>query len=85
VIYIPIGSPNILYAEFSDNDCQTVFNSQMANVNNQVLTLTITSGKYTLSIATNALSGKSADPVSGADGFFYEHLIVLTDGTVPLG
>jgi hypothetical protein len=51
---------------------------------NDDLTMTATSGKYTLSIATNKNSGESPSPLDATEGYNYEHLIVLTDGSIPL-
>ena len=47
------------------------------------LTASATSGPYTLKVATNAFQGRTASPLSGAVGYNYEHLVVLTDGSVP--
>jgi hypothetical protein len=43
-----------------------------------------TSGNYTLSIALNQLNGQSPSPLDGTTGYNFEHLIVLTDGSIPL-
>ena len=45
------------------------------------LTATANSGRYKLSIATNANKGQSPSPYDGSQGYNYEHLLVLTDGS----
>ena len=43
-----------------------------------------TSGNYTLQIASNQLNGQSPSPLDATQGYNFEHLIVLTDGSIPL-
>jgi hypothetical protein len=73
-----------LYIAFTDDDCNDFwvnFNETNAQT---VLTMNATSGTYTLQIATNQVEGKSPSPLDGTDGYNFEHLIVLTDGSIPL-
>ena len=59
------------------DDCYNYWKDESGD--NKGLTLTATSGKYTLRIATNQVDGKSASPLNGALGYNYEHLVVLEE------
>jgi hypothetical protein len=93
-VYVPNTGDNYMYVGFTSDDCNTVWTDLINNytsdnpsepyVGTSSLTMSATSGKYTLSIATNQVSGQSPDPSSGAKGYNYEHLIVLTDGSFSL-
>jgi hypothetical protein len=93
-VYVPNTGDNYMYVGFTNDDCNTVWTDLMNNYGNSDpsepyigttnLTMSATSGNYTLQIATNQVSGQSPDPSSGAKGYNYEHLIVLTDGSIPL-
>jgi hypothetical protein len=50
----------------------------------ETLTMQATYGKYTLAIALNQLDGQSPSPLDGTMGYNFEHLIVLTDSSIPL-
>jgi hypothetical protein len=73
---------NYSYIAFTDDDC----NDFWANFNEEQaeLTMQATSGKYTLQIATNQVEDQSPSPLDGTQGYNFEHLIVLTDGSVSL-
>jgi hypothetical protein len=73
---------NYSYIAFTDDDCNDFwsnFNQEQAE-----LTMLATSGNYTLQIATNQVEDQSSSPLDGTLGYNFEHLIVLTDGSVPL-
>lgn len=81
MINIPNTGDNSLFVELVDNqDCQKVWDAQKDK--NTGLISSATSGKYQLRIATNKISGKSPSPIDSTEGYNYEHLIVLTDGSV---
>ena len=73
-----------LYIAFTDEDCNDFWVEFNETNQKTVLTLEATSGKYTLQIATNQYEGQSPSPLDATQGYNYEHLIVLTDGSVPL-
>ncbi|MGR9071836.1 MAG: hypothetical protein ACU833_02095 [Gammaproteobacteria bacterium] len=80
MVDIPNVGDNSIYVGFNTDDCSSVWdNNKDKNIG---LTMKATSGKYTLRIATNKVSGKSPSPVNETEGYNYEHLIVLTDGSV---
>jgi hypothetical protein len=90
-IYVDGNNDNTLYIAFTNDDCNDFWNNfEPYNENNpnptgqQVLTMQATSGNYTLQIATNQLNGQSPSPLDATEGYNFEHLIVLTDGSVPL-
>jgi hypothetical protein len=82
MVDIPLAGDNSLYVSLTNDDCNSVWRQQKDQ--NTDLTMSATSGKYTLQIATNQVSGKSASPIDATEGYNYEHLIVLTDGSVSL-
>jgi hypothetical protein len=89
LVDIPSADPNSLYVGFTDEDCSQVWTDQVTNQmsqnqdnRNTNLTASTNSGSYTLRIATNANHGTSPSPLTGAVGYNYEHLVVLTDGSV---
>jgi hypothetical protein len=77
------GSDTSLYLAFTNDDCND-FWQQFDNTGQTTLTMQATSGSYTLSIALNQLNGQSPSPLDGTMGYNFEHLIVLTDGSIPL-
>lgn len=82
VVNIPSTDDNTLYIGFDTDDCSTSWtNHQYGSTE---LTGKVTSGKYELRIATNAVRGESPSPIDATNGYNYEHLIVLTDGTVKI-
>jgi hypothetical protein len=90
-IYVDGNNDNTLYVQFTDDDCNDFWsNFEPYNDNNpnptgqSTLTMKATSGNYTLQIATNQLNGQSPSPLDATQGYNFEHLIVLTDGSVPL-
>jgi hypothetical protein len=91
-IYVDGNNDNTVYIAFTNDDCNDFWsNFEPYNDNNpnpptgqQVLTMQATSGNYTLYIATNQLNGQSPSPLDATQGYNFEHLIVLTDGSVPL-
>lgn len=82
VVNIPSTEDNTLYIGFDTDDCSTVWTAHQLGSNQ--LTGKITSGKYDLRIATNAVRGETPSPLDSTNGYNYEHLIVLTDGTVKI-
>jgi hypothetical protein len=84
------GNNTSLYLAFTDDDCNDFW--QQFDPTHQgdpatgqtTLTMQATYGSYTLSIALNQLNGQSPSPLDGTMGYNFEHLIVLTDGSVPL-
>lgn len=80
MVDIPNSGDNSLYIGFEDGDCSSVYDQHSGD--NTALTASVTSGKYKLQIATNRNSGQSPSPIDSTEGYNYEHLIVLTDGTV---
>lgn len=80
MVNIPNSGDNSLQVSFTtDDDCYAYW--QQHKNNNKEVTASVHSGAYTLSIATNQVSGKSPSPVDGQNGYNYEHLIVLQKGT----
>jgi hypothetical protein len=79
-----------LYLAFTNDDCNEFwqqfdpFDPDKQGTGQDALTMNATSGNYTLSIALNQLSGQSPSPLDGTMGYNFEHLIVLTDGSIPL-
>jgi len=82
MVDIPLVGHNSLYLGFNTNDCKSVWDNQHGSNHN--LTDSVKSGKYILQIATNVTHGKSESPDDGTNGYNYQHLIVLTDGSIPL-
>ncbi|MCA9044385.1 MAG: hypothetical protein KDA69_08695 [Planctomycetaceae bacterium] len=80
MVDIPNSGDNSLYVGFGTQDCEGVWNTQK-NLN-YGLTSKVTQGNYTLAIGTNVTSGKSPSPIDKSEGYNYEHIIVLSDGTV---
>jgi hypothetical protein len=84
------GNNTSLYLAFTNDDCNDFW--QQFDPTDQgdsgtaqtTLTMQATSGNYTLSIALNQLNGQSPSPLDGTMGYNFEHLIVLTDGSIPL-
>ena len=80
---IPLLSSNSMSVQFSTDSCSDVWTQLDDSAQPPtVLTASATSGPYTLTVATNAVSGTSPSPLTGEVGYFYEHLVVLTDGSV---
>ena len=80
---IPSTSSNSMTVQFSTDSCSDVWTQLDDNPQPPtVLTASATSGQYTLTVATNAVSGRTPSPLSGEVGYNYEHLVVLTDGSV---
>jgi hypothetical protein len=84
------GSDTSLYLAFTNDDCndfwQQFYPPDQGDPGTRQTTLTMqaTSDNYTLSIALNQLNGQSPSPLDGTMGYNFEHLIVLTDGSIPL-
>ena len=84
------GSGTSLYLAFTNDDCNDFWqqfdppHQGDPGTGQKTLTMQATSGNYTLSIALNQLNGQSPSPLDGTMGYNFEHLIVLTDGSVPL-
>jgi hypothetical protein len=84
------GSNTSLYLAFTNDDCNDFWQQfdppyqGEAGTGQTTLTMRATSGNYTLSIALNQLNGQSASPLDGTMGYNFEHLIVLTDGSISL-
>jgi hypothetical protein len=84
------GSNTSLYLAFTNDDCNGFWqqfdpsHQGVPGTGKTVLTMQATSGDYTLAIALNQLDGQSPSPLDGTMGYNFEHLIVLTDGSVPL-
>ncbi len=84
------GNNTSLYLAFTDDDCNDFWrqfdptHQGDSGTGQTTLTMQATSGDYTLSIALNQLNGQSPSPLDGTMGYNFEHLIVLTDGSVPL-
>ncbi|MCU0500014.1 MAG: hypothetical protein MUF87_21900 [Anaerolineae bacterium] len=77
LVNIPITGSNQLYLQLQrDDDCADFWTQH--HQGSDALTLQVTSGSYTLSIATNQSSGESDSPIDGSRGFNYQHLILLT-------
>ncbi|PSB20982.1 hypothetical protein C7B65_06155 [Phormidesmis priestleyi ULC007] len=90
-VAVPLLEDNLLYLGFTTEDCNTLWQELSPDPNQDPpspgkgttnLTMTATSGKYTLRIATNQVSGKSPSPLDATEGYNYQHLIVLTDGSI---
>jgi hypothetical protein len=83
-VEIPSTMPNSLYAAFTTDSCDQVWDqfNDPDNPASTELTATATSGSYTLRVATNANHGQTPSPLSGDVGYNYEHLVVLSDGSV---
>ena len=83
LVNVQPAAPNSLYIELAEDDCSKLWDKWSDVVNRDTgLTATASSGRYTLSIATNANQGRSPNPYDGTEGYNYEHLLVLTDGSV---
>ena len=84
------GSSTSLYLAFTNDDCNDFwqqFNPPQGGVSGtgkETLTMQATHGDYILAIALNQLNGQSPSPLDATMGYNFEHLIVLTDGSVPL-
>jgi hypothetical protein len=84
------GSNTSLYLAFTNDDCNHFWQQfdppyqGESGTGQTTLTMKATSDNYTLSIALNQLNGQSASPLDGTMGYNFEHLIVLTDGSIPL-
>ena len=84
------GISTSLYLAFTNDDCNDFwqqFNPPQGGVSGtgkETLTMQATHGDYTLAIALNQLSGQSSSPLDATQGYNFEHLIVLTNGSVPL-
>jgi hypothetical protein len=73
-----------LYIAFTNDDCNDFWVNFNETNQETVLTMKATSANYTLQIATNQVEGQSPSPLDATQGYNYEHLIVLTDGSIPL-
>jgi hypothetical protein len=84
------GNNTSLYLAFTNDDCNDFWqqfdptHQDDPGTGQTTLTMQATSGDYTLSIALNQLKGQSPSPLDGTMGYNFEHLIVLTDGSVSL-
>jgi len=84
------GNDTSLYLAFTNDDCNDFwqqFNPPQQGVpgtGQTTLTMQASYGDYTLAIALNQLKGQSPSPLDATMGYNFEHLIVLTDGTIPL-
>ena len=84
------GSDTSLYLAFTNDDCNDFWqqfdppHQGVPGTGQTTLTMQATSGNYTLSIALNQLNGQSPSPLDGTTGYNFEHLLVLTDGSLPL-
>jgi hypothetical protein len=84
------GSDTSLYLAFTNDDCNDFWRQfdppyqGVPGTGQTTLTMQATSGNYTLSIALNQLNGQSPSPLDGTTGYNFEHLLVLTDGSLPL-
>jgi hypothetical protein len=84
------GSDTSLYLAFTNDDCNDFWqqfdppHEYDPGTGQTTLTMQATYGNYTLSIALNQLNGQSPSPLDGTMGYNFEHLIALTDGSVPL-
>jgi len=88
-VSVPLLDPNLLYIGFTAEDCNSLWKGLTSHqvppppgTGTTNLTMTAQSGKYTLRIATNQVSGKSPSPLDATEGYNYQHLIVLTDGSI---
>ena len=84
-VEIPNAGDNTLLVQFGDtaiHDFWIAFGNPDGPATT-ALTMSATAGPYTLRIATNVDSGRSPAPLTGETGYNYQHLIVLTDGSVP--
>lgn len=86
LVDIPNVGDNSLALAFTDTGCDGYWSAHEVEVDEGTqdvsLTASATSGTYTLRLATNANHGRTPSPLSGANGYNYEHLLVLTDGSV---
>jgi hypothetical protein len=82
MVDIPNSGANSLWAGFGTEDCTDVWNTKK-NTNYNLTTLA-KSGVYELQLATNQNEWESPSPTDGTNGYNYEHLLVLTDGTVKI-
>ena len=83
------GSDTSLYLAFTNDDCNDFWQQfdppiRVFQGRDKNTSMRATSGNYTLSIALNQLNGESPSPLDGTTGYNFEHLLVLTDGSVPL-
>jgi hypothetical protein len=84
------GSNTSLYLAFTKDDCNDFWqqfdppHQGVPGTGQTTLTMQATSGNYALSIALNQLNGQSPSPLDGTTGYNFEHLLVLTDGSLPL-
>lgn len=84
------GSNTSLYLAFTNDDCNDFWqqfdppHQGVPGTGKTTLAMQATSGNYTLYIALNQLNGQSPSPLDGTMGYNFEHLIVLTDGSIPL-
>ncbi|MGA8193833.1 MAG: hypothetical protein WB902_10730 [Acetobacteraceae bacterium] len=80
------GGDTSLYLAFTNDDCNDFWQQfdDDPGTGQETLTMQATYGKYTLAIALNQLDGQSPSPLDGTMGYNFEHLIVLTDSSIPL-
>lgn len=84
------GSNTSLHLAFTNDDCNDFWqqfdppNQGVPGTGQSTLTMNATYDNYTLYIALNQLNGQSPSPLDGTEGYNFEHLIVLTDGSIPL-
>lgn len=77
MIDIPSVGDNSMYVALSAQaDCEEVYSTQSGQFT--TLTQSTSAGAYTLSVATNQVSGESQSPITGESGYFYEYLVVLS-------
>ncbi|MGK7877158.1 MAG: hypothetical protein AB4426_28845 [Xenococcaceae cyanobacterium] len=78
MINIPNSGDNSLQVSFDTNDnCYSYWQDNKDK--DTKLTMSATSRNYTLKIATNQVKGESPSPVNGAEGYNYEHLVILEE------
>jgi len=70
-----VGDNSIYVSMDGSTDCGTVW-SNFAGTFTKVAKSTC-SGVYRIYMATNQLRHKSKDPITGADGYFYEFIVVV--------
>jgi hypothetical protein len=78
MVNIPMAGENSLFASFGREDqCEGYWE---AHKNEQkALVFSATRGNLKLTIATNQLDGRSPSPLDGAEGYNYQHIILLQE------
>ena len=84
------GGDTMLYLDFTNDPCNDFWQlfvyhgDPPKKMGQTTLTMQATYDNYTLSIALNQLNGQSPSPLDGTMGYNFEHVIVLTDGSISL-